>query len=59
MIQFDSLKQSIKTALKKKWVKRLDRYIIAKFLGTYFFAIALIISISVVFDVNENDRPFH
>ena len=45
MIQFDSLKQSIKTALKKKWVKRLDRYIIAKFLGTYFFAIALIISI--------------
>ena len=58
MIQFDSLKQSIKTALKKKWVKRLDRYIIAKFLGTYFFAIALIISISVVFDVNENIDHF-
>ena len=58
MIQLDSLKQSIKTALKKKWVKRLDRYIIAKFLGTYFFAIALIISISVVFDVNENIDHF-
>ena len=26
-----------------KWVKRLDIYIIKKFLGTYFFAIALII----------------
>lgn len=58
MIQLDSLKQSIKIALKKKWVKRLDRYIIAKFLGTYFFAIALIISISVVFDVNENIDHF-
>lgn len=30
-----------------KWVKRLDIYIIKKFLGTYFFAIALIISIAV------------
>ena len=27
---------------KKKWLKRLDKYIIIKFLGTYFFAIALI-----------------
>ena len=25
-----------------KWVRRIDRYIIVKFLGTYFFAIALI-----------------
>ena len=30
--------------MKKKPLKRLDRYIIVKFLGTYFFAIALIIS---------------
>ena len=36
-----------------KWVRRIDRYIIVKFLGTYFFAIALIISIAVVFDFNE------
>ena len=43
---------------KKKWLKRLDRYIIVKFLGTYFFAIALIISIAVVFDVNENIDDF-
>ena len=34
-------------------LSRLDRYIIAKFLGTYFFSIALIISIAVVFDINE------
>lgn len=41
-----------------KWVRRLDIYIIKKFLGTYFFAIALIISIAVVFDVNENIDRF-
>ncbi|MFV0365260.1 MAG: LptF/LptG family permease [Mangrovibacterium sp.] len=32
----------------------LDRYILGKFLGTYFVSIALIISIAVVFDVAEN-----
>lgn len=41
-----------------KWrfplLKRIDTYIISKFLGTYFFAILLIISIAVVFDYNEN-----
>ena len=31
-------------------VSRIDRYIIAKFLGTYIFLIALIISIAVIFD---------
>ncbi len=42
----------------------LDRYIIKKFLGTYVFSIVLIISIAVVFDINEqldkflrNDAP--
>lgn len=33
--------------------KLIDLYIIKKFLGTYFFAIALIISISIVFDLSE------
>lgn len=33
---------------------RLDRYIIWKFLGTYFFSIILIISIAVVFDLTEH-----
>ena len=41
-----------------KWIQRMDWYIIKKFLGTYFFAIALIISIAVVFDVNENVDRF-
>ena len=41
-----------------KWGMKLDWYIIKKFLGTYFFAIALIISIAVVFDINENIDKF-
>ena len=36
----------------------LDRYIIKKFLGTYFFSIILIISIAVVFDVSEKIDDF-
>lgn len=39
-------------------MKRLDTYIIGKFLGTYFFSIVLIISIAVVFDYNENLAKF-
>ena len=41
-----------------KFLKRLDWYIIQKFLGTYVFAIALIISIAVVFDFNEKQDKF-
>lgn len=37
---------------------RIDRYIIKQFLGTYIFAILLIISISVVFDINEKIDDF-
>jgi len=47
----------IKYAMNQ-WIRRIDWYIIKKFLGTYFFAIALIISIAVVFDVNENIDRF-
>ncbi|MDU1889392.1 MAG: LptF/LptG family permease [Dysgonomonas sp.] len=36
----------------------LDRYIIKKFLGTYIFSIILIISIAVVFDINEKLDKF-
>jgi lipopolysaccharide export system permease protein len=39
-------------------MKRLDRYIIAKFIGTYIYSILLIISISIVFDINENLAKF-
>lgn len=61
-----------KQALAFQWLSdhmplsRLDRYIIGKFLGTYFFSMILIISIAVVFDFNENidkflqhDAPMH
>src|SRR5690554_1247116 len=39
-------------------LKRLDWYIIKKFLGTFVFMIALIISIAVVFDINEKIDKF-
>ncbi|MBS2098960.1 LptF/LptG family permease [Carboxylicivirga linearis] len=39
-------------------MKKLDLYILKKFLGTFFFAILLIISISVVFDVTEKVDNF-
>lgn len=39
-------------------MKKLDIYIIKKFLGTFFFSIALIISISIVFDFSENVDEF-
>ena len=41
-----------------RFIKQLDWYIIKKFLGTYVFAIALIISIAVVFDFNEKMDKF-
>ena len=41
-----------------RYIKRLDFYIMGKFLGTYIFAIALIISIAVVFDFNEKMDRF-
>lgn len=53
-----SMPPMIKSFWRRKWLKILDRYIIKKFLGTYFFAIALIISIAVVFDINENIDDF-
>ena len=54
------------TLLKILVVKILDWYIIRKFLGTFFFSLALIILIAVIFDISEKlddfiDRkaPFH
>ncbi len=39
-------------------LKRIDIYIIRKFLGTYFFAIVLVLSIAVVFDFTEKMDAF-
>ena len=39
-------------------MKRLDRYIVGKFLGTFFFSIVLIMSIAIIFDVTEKVDEF-
>jgi len=39
-------------------MKILDRYIIRKFLGTFFFALGLIILIAIVFDISEKIDDF-
>ncbi len=41
-----------------RYVKRMDWYIINKFIGTYVYSIILIISVSIVFDINENLAKF-
>ena len=43
----------MKLDYRKFGLKRIDTYIIMKFLGTYFFSISLILSIAVVFDLTE------
>lgn len=44
--------------MRNEFIKRLDWYIIKKFIGTYIYSIVLIISISIVFDFNENLAKF-
>lgn len=39
-------------------MKRLDKYIIGKFLGTFIFSIVLIMSIAVIFDLTEKLDDF-
>ena len=37
-------------------MKKLDLYIIRKFLGTFFFSLVLILCIVVVFDISEKQE---
>ncbi len=39
-------------------IKKLDLYIIKKFLGTFFYAIALIIVVVIIFDISEKVDDF-
>ena len=39
-------------------LKRIDTYIIGKFLGTFFFSLAMLISIGIVFDLTEKMDKF-
>lgn len=48
----------LRYAAPSRYITILDWYIIKKFIGTYIFSILLIISISVVFDINENLAKF-
>ncbi|MDR2911448.1 MAG: LptF/LptG family permease [Bacteroidales bacterium] len=41
-----------------KYYKIIDFYITKKFLGTFFYAIALLLSIVIVFDISENLDEF-
>ncbi|MCQ2339685.1 MAG: LptF/LptG family permease [Paludibacteraceae bacterium] len=49
--------------MSKQWdwhiIKRLDWYIISKFLGTFFFSIILILGIGIVFDLTEKMDDFY
>jgi lipopolysaccharide export system permease protein len=62
-IPADDAKPSRMARLKKKLSKMvpftiLDRYILRKFLGTYIFAILLLLAIIVMFDINEKIDAF-
>ena len=40
-------------------LKRIDRYIIRKFLGTYLFSIVLVMLVAIVFDLTEKADMFY
>ncbi len=48
----------LKKILSLIGIKTIDLYIIKKFLGTFFFSIALILSIVIVFDLAEKMEDF-
>lgn len=55
---FDDSKASIPVEsdskkVRKPWIKRFDAYIMKKFLGTFIFAILVLLAIVIVFDINE------
>jgi len=44
--------------VENKYLHKLDWYIIRKFLGTYFFSIAIILSVAIIFDIQEKIEDF-
>lgn len=64
--QKDDIIVKMQIDFKNFRLKRIDTYIIKKFLGTYFYSIVLILSISIIFDLTEkldnffdNNAPLH
>lgn len=53
-----SSKETFRKALAGLRIKIIDRYIIKKFLGTFFFCLILILTIAVVFDFAEKIDDF-
>ncbi|HEX2919754.1 MAG TPA: LptF/LptG family permease [Bacteroidales bacterium] len=51
-------KKSLRKTLRILKIKIIDRYIIRKFLGTFFFSLVLILTIAVVFDLAEKIDNF-
>jgi len=51
-------KKTFRTFIETLKIKIIDRYIIRKFLGTFFFCLVLIITIAVVFDFAEKIDNF-
>jgi lipopolysaccharide export system permease protein len=51
-------KKSFRKTLDLLKIRRIDRYIIRKFLGTFFFSLVLILTIAVVFDFAEKIDNF-
>lgn len=43
---------------RQTFLSKIDRYIMRKFLGTYVFSITLILSIAIIFDINEKINDF-
>jgi len=41
-----------------RWYKTIDFYISRKYLGTFFYAISLILGIAIIFDISENLDDF-
>ena len=39
-------------------MKKIDLYIFKKFIGTFFFAIAMLVLIVIIFDLSENLNSF-
>lgn len=51
-------KKGIRKIIDLLGIKRIDKYIIRKFLGTFFFSLVLILTIAVVFDFAEKIDNF-
>ena len=50
--------RAVADVIERYRIRRIDRYIISKFLSTYIFLIAIIVVIAIIFDYNEKIDKF-